>query len=98
MHDINGTRYVNGGLRSAEDANLAVGYANVVVRSPFGGRSAALSAGRVEGLRKFPGAELASRVEAPRQQGSRVEVITPDPDPRAAMGTNQMDLANRATL
>jgi NTE family protein len=28
-------------------------------------------------------------------QGSRVEVITPDADSRAAMGTNQMDLATR---
>jgi hypothetical protein len=35
MHDINGTRYVNGGVRSAEDTNLAVGYANVEVRSPL---------------------------------------------------------------
>jgi NTE family protein len=38
-HDINGTRYINGGVRSPENADLAVGYANVVVLSPLGGRS-----------------------------------------------------------
>ncbi len=38
---------------------------------------------------------LASQVEALRNQGSRVEVITPDADSRAAMGTNQMDPATR---
>lgn len=31
-----------------------------------------------------------------RKAGSRVEVITPDPDSRAAMGINQMDPATRA--
>ena len=36
-HSINGTRYINGGVRSAENADLASGYANVVVLSPFGG-------------------------------------------------------------
>jgi NTE family protein len=38
---------------------------------------------------------LASQVEALRKQGSHVEVITPDADSRAAMGTNQMDPATR---
>jgi NTE family protein len=94
-HNINGTRYINGGVRSAENADLARGYANVVVISPFGGRIGPLPAGQFEGLRRFPGADLESQVEALRQQGSRVEVITPDADSRAAMGTNQMDLATR---
>jgi NTE family protein len=94
-HDINGTRYINGGVRSAENADLAAGYANVVVLSPFGGRSGTLPAGQFEGLRKFPGADLASQVETLRKQGSRVEVITPDAESRAAMGTNQMDLSTR---
>ena len=94
-HNINGTRYINGGVRSAENADLARGYANVVVLSPFGGRTGTLPAGQFEGLRKFPGADLASQVEALRKQGSRVEVITPDAGSRAAMGTNQMDPATR---
>ena len=94
-HDINGTRYINGGVRSAENADLAAGYANVVVLSPFGGRSGAIPAGQFEGLRRFPGADLASQVEGLRKQGSRVEVITPDAESCAAMGTNQMDLSTR---
>ena len=94
-HSINGTRYINGGVRSADNADLASGYANVVVLSPFGGRSGKLPEGQFEGLRRFPGADLPSQVEALRNQGSRVEVITPDADSRTAMGTNQMDLATR---
>jgi NTE family protein len=94
-HSINGTRYINGGVRSGENADLASGFANVVVLSPFGGRSGTLPEGQFEGLRRFPGADLASQVEALRKQGSHVEVITPDADSRAAMGTNQMDPATR---
>jgi NTE family protein len=76
-HSINGTHYINGGVRSAENADLASGYANIVVLSPFGGRSqtpperGAGTDGQFEGLRK---------------QGSRVEVITPDADSEAVMG------------
>jgi NTE family protein len=97
-HSINGTHYINGGVRSAENADLAAGYANIVVLSPFGGRSQAPpQAGQFEGLRRAPewGTDLASQVEALRKQGSHVEVITPDAGSRAAMGTNQMDPATR---
>jgi NTE family protein len=100
-HSINGTRYINGGVRSSENADLAAGYANVVVLAPFGGRDqpsperGADPAGQFEGLRRFPGADLASQVEALREQGSRVEVITPDAGSRGAMATNQMDPATR---
>ena len=96
-HSINGIRYINGGVRSTENADLASGYANVVVLSPFGGQSGTLPAGQFEGIRRSPewGTDLASQVETLRKQGSRVEVITPDADSRAAMGTNQMDLATR---
>ena len=95
---INGTRYIDGGVRSPDNADLASGYAKVVVLSPLGGRSQTPpEAGQFEGLRRPPewGTDLASQVEALRKQGSRVEVITPDADSRAAMGTNQMDPATR---
>jgi NTE family protein len=94
-HSVNGRRYINGGVRSPDNADLASGYATVVVLSPFSERSGPLPEGQFEGLRRFPGADLASQVEALRDQGSHVEVITPDTDSRAAMGTNQMDLATR---
>lgn len=95
---INGVRYIDGGVRSPDNADLASGYTNVVVLSPLGGRSQAPpEAGQFEGLRRPPewGTDLASQVEALRKQGSHVEVITPDADSRAAMGTNQMDPATR---
>ncbi|WP_216840625.1 patatin-like phospholipase family protein [Dyella sp. S184] len=96
-HSINGTRYINGGVRSADNADLASGYANVVVLTPFSERNGPLPPGQFEGLRRCPewGNDLASQVEALRKQGSHVEVITPDPESRAAMGTNQMDPATR---
>jgi NTE family protein len=94
-HSINGTHYINGGVRSADNADLASGYPHVVVLSPLSERSGPLPEGQFEGLRRFPGTDLASQVEALRRQGSQVEVITPDADSRAAMGTNQMDPATR---
>lgn len=94
-HEIGGVRYINGGVRSPDNADLAAGYARVLVLSPFSERKGPLPEGQFEGLRRFPGADLAAQVEALRAAGSRVEVITPDVDSRAAMGTNQMDPATR---
>jgi NTE family protein len=94
-HGISGARYISGGVRSNENADLASGYAKVVVLSPLGGRSGPLPVGQFEGLRRLPGADLAGQVEVLEMQGSRVEVITPDAASRAAMGTNQMDPATR---
>ncbi|WP_322012594.1 patatin-like phospholipase family protein [Paraburkholderia sp. J12] len=102
-HNINGARYINGGVRSSENADLAAGYAKVVVLSPFGERNqtppgrGADPAGQFEGLRRSAewGTDLTSQVEALRKQGSRVEVITPDADSRVSMGTNQMDPSAR---
>jgi NTE family protein len=91
-HNINGTRYINGGVRSTENADLASGYANIVVLSPFGGRSGTLPPSQFEGLRRLPGADLEGQVEG---CASRAAVITPDADSLTAMGTNQMDRATR---
>ncbi|MHB8531757.1 MAG: patatin-like phospholipase family protein [Solirubrobacteraceae bacterium] len=94
---INANHYINGGVRSPDNADLASGYANVLVLSPFGGRSETLPEGQFEGLRRPPewGMDLEGQVEALRRQGSRVEAITPDTDSRAAMGTDQMNPATR---
>ncbi len=102
-HSINGSRYIDGGVRSKEHADLASGYANVLVLSPLSGVSrtppepGADPAGQFEGLRRAPGwgVDLESEVEGLRSKGSHVEVITPDTHSRAAMGTNQMDPATR---
>lgn len=97
-HGINGVRYINGGVRSADNADLATGYATVVVLTPFSERSGPLPPGQFEGIRRTKewGTDLASQVEALRAAGSRVLVISPDDESRAAMGVNQMDPTTRA--
>ena len=94
---VNGVPYISGGVRSADNADLASGYANVVILTPFSERSGPLPPGQFEGIRRSPewGNDLASQVAALRKAGSRIEVITPDDESRTAMGTNQMDPATR---
>jgi NTE family protein len=87
-------------VRSPDNADLASGGENVVALSPLGGLSQTPpEAGQFERLRGPEwGVDLASEWlarSALRRQGSHVEVITPDADSRAAMGTNLMDPATR---
>jgi NTE family protein len=86
-YSIGGSRYIDGGYRSnAENADLAAGYARVLVLSPFGGRS------------RTPvdwGMHLAAQVDELRARGSRVETIFPDSNSRTAFGDNVMDLSTR---
>ena len=80
---IGDRRYVDGGYRTnAENADLAAGYARVLVLSPFGGRS------------RTPvdwGMHLATQVDELRARGSRVETIFPDSDSEHMFGANAMD-------
>jgi NTE family protein len=86
-HGIGDHRYIDGGYRSNENADLAAGYARVLVLSPLGGRS------------RMPqewGTHLATQVDALRASGSAVETILPDSGSRDAFGSNLMDPATRA--
>ena len=83
---IGDSRYIDGGYRRNENADLAAGYERVLVLSPFGGRS------------RHPlewGMQLAAQVDELRAGGSRVETIFPDSDSRTAFGDNMMDLSAR---
>jgi NTE family protein len=83
---IGDTRYIDGGYRRNENADLAVGYERVLVLSPFGGRT------------RHPlewGMQLSAQVDELRTSGSRVESIFPDSDALVAFGTNMMDLSTR---
>lgn len=83
---IGDDRYLDGGYRRNENADLAAGYARVLVLSPFGGRS------------RHPldwGMQLAAQVDELRAAGSRVETIFPDQDALAAFGDNMMNPATR---
>ncbi len=95
---INGSRYIDGSVRSSENLDLAPDHAQVPVLAPLGGRGQrAPAAGQFEALRRPPegGMDLESQTEALGRQGSHVVVITRDADSRPAMGTNQTDLATR---
>src|SRR5580704_3014949 len=85
-HSIGESRYIDGGYRSNENADLAAGYGRVLVLSPLGGRSRA------------PldwGIHLAAQAGELRARGSRVETVLPDSDSRNALGSNLMDLSTR---
>ena len=85
-YGIGDSRYIDGGYRRNENADLAAGYARVLVLSPFGG-----------GSRHPPdwGMQLATQVDELRACGSGVETIFPDNDSRDAFGVNMMDPSTR---
>jgi NTE family protein len=85
-HSIGGSRYIDGGYRSNENADLAAGYERVLVLSPLGGRSRA----PLEW-----GIHLAAQADELRARGSRVETILPDSNSRNAFGVNLMDPSAR---
>jgi NTE family protein len=85
-YSIGGHRYIDGGYRRNENADLAAGYGRVLVLSPLGGRT------------RHPlawGMQLAAQVDELRAGGSRVETVVPDSDSLKAFGTNLMDLSTR---
>jgi NTE family protein len=85
-YGLGGNRYIDGGYRRNENADLAAGYGRVLVLSPFGGRS------------RHPlewGMQLAAQVDELRARGSNVETIFPDGDSLGAFGVNMMDLSTR---
>lgn len=79
---INGRRYVDGGMRSGTNADLAAGYERVVVIAPL-----SQGFGVVE--------SLARQVRRLTDQGVRVAVVTPDKAARRAIGRNVLDPARR---
>jgi NTE family protein len=85
-HSIGDNRYIDGGYRSNENADLAAGYGRVLVLSPLGGRSRAPLAW---------GIHLAAQADELRARGSRVETIFPDSSSRNAFGVNLMDPSTR---
>ncbi|MFB7179116.1 patatin-like phospholipase family protein [Streptomyces sp. NPDC056257] len=79
---VGGRRFIDGGVRSATNADLAAGYARVVVIAP-------ISLG--SGLVPSPAAQAARLREA----GARVLVISPSAQARKAFGRNVLDPARR---
>jgi NTE family protein len=77
---IDGRRYMDGGIRSGANADLAAGYDRVVVLAP---------------LPRGFGTGAARQVEALRA-AARVELVSPDADALKAFGRNVLDPARRA--
>jgi hypothetical protein len=85
---IGDRRYINGGYRRNENADLAAGYARGLVLSPFSGRS----------LHPLEwGTHLATQVDELRAGGSRVEIVFLDSNSQNALGDGMelMDLSRR---
>jgi NTE family protein len=85
-YGIGDSRYLDGGYRRNENADLAVGYERVLVLSPLGGRSRAPLDWAMQ---------LVAQADELRARGSRVETILPDSNSRNAFGSNLMDLSTR---
>jgi NTE family protein len=79
---INGRRWMDGGMRSAANADLAAGCGRIVVIAPL-----------VRGLRTMP--SVARQVAELRSGGRAVAVVSPDRAALAAIGSNLLDPARR---
>ena len=83
---IGENRYLNGGYRRSENADLAAGCGRVLVLSPFGGRT------------RMPlewGMDLATQVDELRAGGSRVETVFPDSGAGDVFDANALDPSTR---
>jgi NTE family protein len=83
---IGENRYINGGYRRSENADLAAGCGRVLVLSPFGGRS------------RMPlewGMDLATQVDELRAGGSRVAAVFPDGGAGDVFNANALDPSTR---
>ena len=82
---INGGRYMDGGLRSVSNADLAEGYDRVVVIAPSG----AMDTPYDHNTRR----QLEEEAQTLRDGGSSVAVVLPDAEALAASGPSRMDVA-----
>jgi len=83
---VGGRRFLDGGYRRNENADLAAGSGSVLVLSPLGGRT-----------RTSPdwGMQLAAQADELRAARSRVATVVPDGAALAAFGPNLMDVSRR---
>ena len=81
---IGGRRYVDGGVRSSDNADLAASAARIIVISPLGFNSPLPS--------PLPLQDVVARL---REAGRKVTVVTPDAASLAAIGANPLDPSTR---
>ncbi|MFZ5824682.1 MAG: patatin-like phospholipase family protein [Bacillota bacterium] len=81
---INGHRYIDGGVRSGTNADLAAGYEKVLVIAPMA------SVGHPLGHR-----QLIAEMERLRAAGAQVEPVLPDREALEVFGPSMMDATRR---
>lgn len=86
---IDGRRYLDGGVRSLTNADLAVGCDEVLVLS-------LLAPAGPDGPADPITARQEAELDALREAGATVRVLAPDDEARAGMGPNLMDFSRRA--
>lgn len=84
---INGRRYMDGGVRSGTNADLALGHDVVVIVAPIGARA--------EGIGRIARQALDTEAHELREAGAAVEVVLPDDAALAAFGPDLMNPAQR---
>jgi NTE family protein len=93
---INGRKYIDGGMKSATNAELAAGHDRVIVVSVTAGMERAATAfpAIAERAKKRMDDELGAITSA----GGEVKMIIPDAESQAAFGTNLMDFNRRGEI
>lgn len=81
---IQGRRYIDGGVRCAENADLAKGYARIVILSPMGTT-----------LPRIGGFGLNEQIDVLQQAGGKTYLVTPDAKSRRAIGLSPLSPETR---
>jgi len=84
---LNGRRYVDGGVRSGTNADLARGYDAVLMIAPIGAKT--------DGIDPLLGRIARAEAEALRAEGAEVELVFCDAATLEAIGVNRMDGTRR---
>jgi NTE family protein len=79
---VEGQKWIDGGMRSAVNADLAAGRARVVILAPI-----------TTGFGAMP--SVGQQAAALRAAGSALVVVSPDREARSRMGRNSLDPARR---
>jgi NTE family protein len=85
---LNGRRYIDGGMRSSTNADMAVGHEVVLVVAVRAGAAGGALGERI--AQRF-----AEEIDTLKDSGATVVTITPDEASVAAFGVNLMDFRRR---
>ena len=98
--EIDGVRYVDGGVHSPTNLDLVggLGLDLVVVSSPMSAAGRAPALRPDQAIRTFTRAQLDAEAVRVRRRGTPVVAFQPTPDDRDVMGIDAMDAGRRAAV